>query len=72
MKFLLMKFFGFLIKTPKRKLRDTPEDYYYGQLWAKTRPHPFLKNKTMWDFCYDKSQKLYTIYNINKFLFKEI
>ena len=37
-----------------------------------TQPHPFKKNKTLWDFVYDKSESLNTIDNINKFLFNEI
>jgi hypothetical protein len=40
--------------------------------WALTQPHPFIKNKTLWDFFYDKYETSHTIENINKYLFNEL
>lgn len=57
---------------PTQKLTWSQEDYIKGERWSKSQPHPFLKNKTLWDFCYDKNESAHTIHNINKFLFNEI
>jgi hypothetical protein len=62
---------GFFVKKPSKKLTWCQEDYSLGKLWAKTQPHPFLKNKTLWDFVYDRYESVYTIDNINKYLFGE-
>lgn len=50
----------------------TNEDYILGMKWAKTQPHPFMKNKTLWDLCYDRHESVNSIDNLNKFLFSEI
>ena len=67
-----MKVRGLFVKRPSRKLTWTCKDYVLGKNWAKTQPHPFKKNKTLWDLCYDKQESTYTIDNLNKFLFNEI
>jgi len=69
---ILMKVRGLFVKRPSRKLTWNCEDYVLGKNWAKTQPHPFKKNKTLWDLCYDKQESTYTIDNLNKFLFNEI
>ena len=63
---------SFFIKKPTKKLTWSCEDYVWGKKWAKTQPHPFIKNKTLWDLCYDKQESAYTIDNLNKCLFNEI
>jgi hypothetical protein len=69
---ILMKVRGLFVKRPLRKLTCSCEDYVLGKNWAKAQPHPFKKNKTLWDLCYDKQESTYTIDNLNKFLFNEI
>ena len=59
-------------KKPNRKLSWNVEDYEIGKKWAKSVPHPFMKNKTLWDLCYDRVDSTNTLHNINKFLFNEI
>lgn len=60
------------LKKPETKLKWCEKDYRTGELWAKTVPHPFKKNKTLWDLCYDRNDSSNTIDNLNKFLFNEI
>ena len=67
-----MKVRALFVKRPSRKLTWSCEDYVSGKKWAKSQPHPFKKNKTLWDLCYDKQESTYTIDNLNKFLFNEI
>ena len=67
-----MKVRSLFVKRPSRKLTWSCEDYVLGKKWAKSQPHPFKKNKTLWDLCYDKQESIYTIDNLNKFLFNEI
>ena len=67
-----MKVRGLFDKRPLRKLTCSCDDYVLGKNWAKAQPHPFKKNKTLWDLCYDKQESTYTIDNLNKFLFNEI
>ena len=67
-----MKIRSWFVKKPTRKLTWSCEDYVMGKRWALSQPHPFMKNKTMWDFVYDYRDSTYTIDNINKFLFKEM
>lgn len=69
---LKMKMYSMISTKPTQKLTWSQEDYEKGERWAKSQPHPFLKNKTLWDFCYDKNESTHTIHNINKFLFNEI
>lgn len=64
--------YSMIATKPTQKLTWSHEDYMKGERWAKGQPHPFLKNKTLWDFCYDKIESAHTIHNINKFLFNEI
>lgn len=68
---ILMKIKGLFSKRPSKKLTWNREDYSLGKSWAKTQPHPFIKNKTLWDFVYDRYESVNTIDNINKYLFNE-
>ena len=43
-----------------------------GRKWALSQPHPYLKNKTLWEHVYDKRETVFTIDNINKYLFSEM
>ncbi len=70
--FLILKFRSWFAKKPTKKLSWSCEDYVIGKKWAMSQPHPFKKNKTLWDLCYDKQESIYTIDNLNKFLFNEI
>ena len=72
MKTLLMRIKSFFVKKPEHKLTWTPENYEICKRWARTQPHPFIKNKTLWDFVYDRYESVHTIDNMNKFLFNEI
>ena len=60
------------VKRPMKKLTWTVYDFEVGKKWAKGQPHPFLKNKTLWDLCYDRIDSVNTIDNLNKFIFQEI
>lgn len=66
------KISSFFVERPTKKLEWCVKDYEKGKSWSKTQPHPFIKNKTLWDFCYDDSDATYTIDNLNKQLFNEI
>lgn len=72
MRNLLLKIKSHFVEKPTRKLIWTNEDYNLGMKWAKTQPHPFIKNKTLWDLCYDRNESVNSIDNLNKFLFNEI
>jgi hypothetical protein len=48
------------------------EDYEMGRKWAMTQPHPYLKDKTLWEHVYDPRESVFTIDNINKYLFSEM
>jgi hypothetical protein len=41
---------GFFVKRPNRELTWTVKDFNWAKNWAKTQPHPKLKNKTLWDY----------------------
>jgi hypothetical protein len=59
---------SFFVKKPKTKLTWTVTDYELGRRWSKTEPHPFLKSKTLWDYCYDPYDSVYTLKNLNTFI----
>jgi hypothetical protein len=59
-------------KQPTKKLTYKVEDYKMGKRWAKSQPHPYLENKTLWEHVYDKRETVFTIDNINKYLFSEM
>jgi len=61
-----------LEEQPTKKLTWTTEDYEKGRKWALTQPHPYLKGKTLWDHVYDPVESVFTIDNINKYLFSEM
>jgi hypothetical protein len=63
---------GWFAKQPTKKLTYNVEDYKMGKKWAKSQPHPYLKNKTLWEHVYDKRESTYTLDNINKYLFSEM
>ena len=64
-----MKIMGLFVKKPSEFLNWTKEDFEKGKRWSKTQPHPFSKKLTLWDFCNDKHDSVYTIENLNKVLF---
>jgi hypothetical protein len=61
-----------LAEQPTKKLTWTTEDYEKGRKWALTQPHPYLKGKTLWEHVYDSRESVFTIDNINKYLFSEM
>lgn len=70
-----MNIFGFwlkikslFIKKPQKKLGWSVFDFELGRRWAKTQPHPFQKCKTLWDFCNDPGDSVYTLQNLNNFI----
>jgi hypothetical protein len=69
---ILMKIRRHFIKRPTKKLTYNIEDYNKGKKWSESQPHPFKRGKSLWDLCYDKTETIYTIDNLNKFLFNEI
>ena len=72
MKRIIMKIKSLFVEKPKEKLSWTPQNYNMAKRWATTQPHPFKRNKTLWDFFYDKNETSHTIENINKYLFNEL
>ena len=63
---------GWFAKQPTKKLTYTVNDYEMGRKWALSRPHPYLKGKTLWEHVYDKRETVFTIDNINKYLFSKM
>ena len=59
-------------EQPTKKLTWTTEDYEMGRKWALSQPHPYLKDKTLWEHVYDSRESTYTLDNINKYLFSEM
>jgi len=64
-----MKIRGLFATKPTEMLKWTCKDYEMGKRWAKSQPHPYLKDKTLWEHVYDKRESTFTIDNINKYLF---
>ena len=60
------------VEQPTKKLTYRMEDYEMGRKWAMTQPHPYLKGKTLWEHVYDPRESVFTIDNINKYLFSEM
>lgn len=69
---IIMRIESLFVERPRTKLKWSPIDFEKGKRWAKTQPHPFLKDKTLWDLCEDRHSSVYTVDNLNKFLFNEI
>lgn len=69
---LKMTIRGWFAKRPTKKLTYTVEDFEMGKKWALSQPHPYLKNKTLWEHVYDRRESTYTLDNINKYLFSEM
>jgi hypothetical protein len=63
---------GWFAKQPTKKLTYNVNDYKMGKRWAKSQPHPYLKGKTLWEHVYDSRESVFTIDNINKYLFSEM
>lgn len=58
---------GFFVKKPNRKLTWTVRDFQWGKKWAKTQPHPTIKNKTLWDAIYSpRFDSTEVLHEINK------
>jgi hypothetical protein len=60
------------VEQPTKKLTYKVEDFEMGRKWALTQPHPYLKDKTLWEHVYDSRESVFTIDNINKYLFSEM
>lgn len=69
---LILNLKRLFVKKPLKKLTWSVEDFEIGKKWAKCQPHPFIRNKTLWDLCYDRVDSVNTIDNLNKFIFNEI
>lgn len=63
---------GWFAKRPTKKLTYNVNDYEMGRKWALSQPHPYLKGKTLWEHVYDSRESVFTIDNINKYLFSEM
>ncbi len=68
----ILKLRSLMVRRPSRKLTWTVMDFEWGRKYALSQPHPFMKNKTLWDLVYDKRDSVNTIDNINKWIFNEI
>jgi hypothetical protein len=64
----LLKIKGLFIQKPTRKLTWSVEDYEFAKKWSKSQKHPYLKLKTLWDYCEDRYDSVYTIQNVNNFI----
>ncbi len=64
----ILKYRGLFVKKPNRKLTWTVEDYALAKKWSKSQKHPHLKLKTLWDYCEDRYESVYTIQNVNNFI----
>lgn len=64
----LLKIKGLFVQKPKRKLTWSVEDYELAKKWSKSQKHPYLKLKTLWDYCEDRYDSVYTIQNVNNFI----
>jgi hypothetical protein len=53
----LLKIRGFFVQKPTRKLTWSVEDYEFAK-----------KLKTLWDYCEDRYDSVYTIQNVNNFI----
>lgn len=69
---LKMTIRGWFANKPTKKLTYTVRDFEMGKKWALSQPHPYLKNKTLWEHVYDRRESTYTLDNINKYLFSEM
>ena len=65
---LLLEIRSFFVSKPTRKLNWTVKDYKLAKKWSKSQKHPYLKFKTLWDFCEDRYESVYTIQNVNNFI----
>lgn len=65
---LFLKIKSFFVQKPNRKLSWSVDDYNLAKKWSKTQKHPTLKFKTLWDYCEDRYESVYTIQNVNKFI----
>lgn len=64
----LLKIRGFFVEKPKRQLTWSVDDYRYAKKWSKTQKHPYMDLKTLWDYCEDHADSVYTIQNVNNFI----
>jgi len=64
----LLKIRGFFVQKPTRKLTWSVKDYELAKKWSKSQKHPYLKLKTLWDYCEDRYDSVYTIQNVNNFI----
>lgn len=69
MKRIWMKIIEFFVEKPTKPLTWNSDDLKKGRRWSKTQPHPYSKKLTLWDYCNDKDDSVYTIKNLNKVLF---
>jgi len=37
-------------KKPEKKLTWSVEDFKKARMWSKGQPHPYDKNKSLWDY----------------------
>ncbi len=65
---ILLMFRSLFVKKPSRKLLWTVADYKLAKKWSKSQKHPYLKLKTLWDYCEDRYESVYTIQNVNNFI----
>lgn len=65
---LKLKIRSFFVKKPSRELLWNTKDFSLAKKWAKSKPHPFLKDKTLWDFCKIENDNVYILQILNKSL----
>ena len=65
---IFLKIKSFFVKKPTKFLSWSKKDFEIGKKWAKTQPHPTQSFKTLWDYCNDPQESVYTLRNINNFI----
>lgn len=48
------------------KLEWTPKDFQIGKKWAMTKPHPYNKKLSLWDYLESYGESTLIINEINK------
>jgi hypothetical protein len=64
---LYLTFGRFFIKKPS-KLLWTVSDFKTGRKWAMTVPHPYLRNKSLWDYVSTEKDSALILHKLNQYI----
>jgi len=60
--------FGWIFIKKPSKLLWTVSDFKAGRRWAMTVSHPYLRNRSLWDYAQTEGDSVLVLHKLNQYI----